>query len=188
MKIKYAKGQAAEDFAQRIETSEMILKLATALESGTPVFVHEVEGIFMVTESHIHVSGEDSPIKEAPYLQIRAMQGNRATKNCYPLGKVDPYTAETALFLGIHPAKLALNLEAANAHLKSFGAGEQEISLYRDLGMSTKDTAQAIRMQQQVAQSGEDDSQASSDYLASLDGDVFAQDDQVLSSGAHHGF
>lgn len=180
MNIDYAKGEDAKDFARRIEDSEMQLELIAPRKDGRPALVHEVKGLFYVTESYIHVPSKDSGDRSPPSFHIRATKGNHQTINNFRLDGVDPYAAETALFLDLHPAKLGLKPQAAIEHLATFGIGEKGLSLFQNVGMSTQDAAEAIRMQHELAKSSTDNQEAS-DFLSSLDFSDLAMDDRGMS-------
>ena len=179
--MNYRTTKSAREFAERIDgTAPELMRIVKTLK-GEPVHIHHVKECCLMTESFIQYPSADKTYRWENLLHIRSTENNKSTDHLYSLGTVNPYTAETALFLGLPAAKLALKPESANKHLADFGVGEKELDLYQDLGMSTQDAAHSIRMAHQVAQSGENDSQASNDYLASLDGDVFAQDDRGMS-------
>ena len=176
--MNYRTTKSAREFAERIDgTAPELMRIVKTLK-GEPVHIHHVKECCLMTESFIQYPSADKTYRWENLLHIRSTENNKSTDHMYSLGTVNPYTAETALFLGLPAAKLALKPESALTHLKSFGASEKEISIYQDLGMSTKDTAQAIRMQQQTSESSQGDAQASADFLASLDGEAFLVKDE----------
>ena len=185
MRIDSKIGADADDFAKRIEDAEMHLEMTAHTKTGKAVLVHEVKDLFIVTESSVYCAGEGNIKLKEPSFRIRSTEFangiQRDTVHDYSLRGVDPYIAETSLHLGLHPSKLALTPAVAHDHLASFGADSQSLDLYQDLGMVPEDAAKAIRMQQQMADSGQDDAQASTDYLADMSGYEFTMNDEGMS-------
>lgn len=91
----------------------------------------------------------------------------------YQIKAIQPYHAETAMHLGLNPAHLVTKPESVAEYLKGLNVDDTMLHMYEDLGMSPEDTAKAIRMQQKMAESGQDDAQASTDYLADMSGYEF---------------
>lgn len=169
----------AEDFAFRISDTTAEFKLTAKAKDGVTAHFHEIKECFLVTETYVH-SWADAK-GELMKIVITAHENNTKETHTYMHGEANPYLAETALFLDIHPAKLVSDPTAAKNYLNLLGVEDGHIAMYQDLGMSPEDTAKAIRMQQKMAESGQDDAQASTDYLADMSGYEFTMNDEGMS-------
>ena len=183
--MNYKTSKADREFSLRIENTNIELLSVLRTLKGEPVHVHHVKDCHLMTESSIKYPDTAITGQWENVLLIRSTDAatSQKTSHTYSLGTVNPYTAETALFLGMHPAKLALKPELANDHLAGFGAGQKEMDLYRDLGMSTQDAAHSIRMRNETAQTDQGDAQAASNFLAGLDSNDLMADDRGMSHG-----
>ena len=104
----------------------------------------------------------------------------------YPIKGIKAYHAETAMHLGLNPAHLVTKPESVGEYLQGLNADNTMLYMYEDLGLAPEDAAKAIRMQQQMADSGQGDAEASTDYLADMSGYDFTMaldDDNTLAAG-----
>lgn len=95
----------------------------------------------------------------------------------YSIKDIKAFHAETAMHLGLNPGHLVTKPESVGLYLQGFNADDTMLHMYEDLGMAPEDAAKAIRMQQQMAESGQGDAQASTDYLADMSGYEFTMND-----------
>lgn len=95
----------------------------------------------------------------------------------YPIKDIKAYHAETAMHLGLNPGQLVTKPESVGQYLQGFNADNTVLHMYEDLGMAPEDAAKAIRMQHQMAESGQGDAEAATDYLADMSGYEFTMND-----------
>lgn len=161
----------------RLSGAHTELKMTAKSKAGTLGYFHEVHAPFLLTETSV----DSVQLKQSGHISnslvIVVHENNRKTTHSYPLGTTDPFHVETALNLGMAPADIALKPSAVNGYLAEQGADAAAMTMYQSLGMSTEDTAQTIR-QLQKSESSQEEGQASKDFLADLDMNVFSQENE----------
>lgn len=180
MPIK-ATSKESKDFLFRLTAAKHSeLNMTNKSKAGTSSYVHETKEPFLLTETSVDsVQKQNGRISN--HLKIVLLNSN--TEHSYPLGTTDPFHVETALNLGMAPADIALKPSAVHGYLAEQGADATAMTMYQSLGMSTEDTAQTIR-QLQKSESSQEEGQASKDFLADLDMNVFSQENE---QGMDHG-
>ena len=157
---------------------------------GTSIYYREID-------TPTRIIATVYPLKEGFVLTIKSHEvkpGKTPGKDVlvpketfhYPIRNIKTYHAEAALHLGLNPAHLETKPESVGEYLQGFNADSTVLHMYEDLGMVPEDAAKAIRMQQQMAESGQGDAQASTDYLADMSGYDFTMaldDDNTLAAG-----
>lgn len=176
-------SEESDYFLSRLAGARTELKMTAMSKMGAIAYFHEVHQPFLLIETSVDTWQSSANSPQNHRLNIVAHENNRETKYSYPLGTTDPFHVETALNLGMAPADIALKPSAVNGYLAEQGADAAAMTMYQSLGMSTEDTAQTIR-QLQKSESSQEEGQASKDFLADLDMNVFSQENE---QGMDHG-
>lgn len=191
MKQKATKKETSE-FLYRISDTNAVMQPAANVK-GQNIHRHTFSEPFMITESWVKSNSDIQStwnndlvdggfershmnIRTTEFVNRSGVTMKESKQYAFPLKGADPYVAETALFLGMHPANLAMKPASAHEYLQGFGASKKDMGVYQDLGMSTEETARCIRQLHETAEAGQSDAQAASDFLSSLDGDLFSED------------